>query len=228
MSQGTHYAVASASSTVEVDCTPTASIGSGASYCYVTYTAAAYPVTANLSGGIGLSTAKRLLVGQQLGATLSTGPLTQTSWNWSAIGAPFKNWVANDAKAIYTPLGSETNSQLVCNFAQPSTAVSVSCTAHLAIPAGATPSADLDVTASQVLSVEKPSAQLEVFIGSVTDLPNSTNPNTVALQQIYTYPSTGQASGISWFGTITTPPDFVASGNFGRWNWTQLIIGQRQ
>ena len=74
----------------------------------VEWSVSAYPVTVNLSGGIGLSTSKRLLVGQQLGATLSTGPLTQTSWDWSVSGgSPFKNWTADASNATYTPLRSK-------------------------------------------------------------------------------------------------------------------------
>jgi len=229
MSQGTLYAVANSSSTVEVDCTPTASIGSGASYCDVTYSAAIYPVTVNLGGGIGPSTAKRLLVGQQLGATLGAGPLTQTSWNWSASGgAPFKNYVANDAKGVYTPLASETNSQLVCNLAQPTTGASVSCTAHLAVPTGASPAAGLDVTATQAFIVEKPSAMLDVFMGTVADLPTSINPTAVQLQKDYYSSLDGRANGIAWKGTITTPATYVFSGDYGTWNYTQLLNAARQ
>ena len=143
----------------------------------VSYTAAVYPLTVNLIGGIGPSTAKHLLIGQQLGATLSSGPLTQTSWSWGASGgSPFKNWVANYSSATYTPLGLETSNQLTCNFAQPSTMASVNCTAHLAVPSGASPSSGLDVTAAQSLIIEKPSTILDVRCGTVTDFTKLNEP----------------------------------------------------
>jgi len=224
--------------TVSVSCSPSAAYNMS---CYpafgsyaagaasISYTAAAYPVTVNLTGGIGLSTTKHLLIGQQLTATLSSGPLTQTSWSWGASGGePFKNYTASDSSATYTPLGYETGSQLICYFSQPSSSASVSCTAHLAVPTGSSPASGLDVTATQSLTIEKPSAVLDVSCGSVTDLPTATNPTGVQLQQIYTYPQSGSAEGISWSGTITTPAAYVTSGNYGSWNWTQLITAQRQ
>ena len=98
----------------------------------------------------------------------------------------------------------------------------------MAVPSGASPADGLDVTGSQTFTIEKPSAQLDIYMGTVTDLPTSTNPNAVALQQIYTDPPTGNAYGISWYGTITTPAKYASSGDYGSWNWTQLITAQRQ
>jgi hypothetical protein len=168
-----------------------------------------------------------LLIGQQFSATLGT-PLTPTSWNWTVNGgSPFKNWVASDSSAVYTPLGSETGYSLVCYFAKPDS-VTVSCAAHLAVPSGASPSGGLDVTATQTLTTEKPSAQLDITIGTVTNLPSLTNPTDVQLQQVYSYPPSGDAHGITWRGTITTPAAYVTSGDYGSWNWTQLMTASRQ
>lgn len=65
-------------------------------------------------------------------------------------------------------------------------------------------------------------------IGNVTDLPTSTNPNAVALEQFYRYPPDGDAYGLTWKGTITTPSDYVTAGDYGYWNWTQLMTAFRQ
>jgi len=186
------------------------------------------PITLSPTGGIGPNSAKSLLIGQQFGASLNSGSLTQTSWNWTVSGgSPFKNSVASDASAVYTPLGSETGSTLTCYFAKPGTAT-VNCAAHLALPAGSVPAGGLDVTVTQTITVEKPSALLDVAIGTVTDLPSSTNPTDVQLQQVYRYPPDGYAYGITWRGTITTPSAYVTSGAYGSWNWTQLMTASRQ
>ena len=228
----TRYTVHTGGPTIALTCSPYAQIAvaSGtAFYTSVSYSANVYPLTVNLTGGIGSSTAKHILIGQQLTATLSTGPLTPTTYSWGVSGGvAFKNYTANNSNAVYTPLGYETGSQLVTYFCQPTTAATVSCLIHLAVPAGASPASGIDVTPTQTLTVEKPSALLDVAIGSVTDLPTSTNPNGVQLQQFYTYPQSGNAEGISWNGTLTTPAAYVTAGNYGSWNWTQLITAQRQ
>ena len=222
--------------TLTVSCSPEAdaqAAGSGAPYsssnsgASVVYSASISPFIILPTGGIGPSDARKLLIGQQFSATLGS-PLTPTSWNWTVSGgSPFKNWAASDNSAVYTPLGPETGYSLVCNFAKPDS-VSVSCAAHLAVPSDASPSGGLDVTATQTLTTVKPSAQLSIICGIVTDLPTSTNPTNVQLQQYYRYPPDGNAYGIAWYGLITTPAAYVTSGDYGSWNWTQLITASRQ
>lgn len=86
------------------------------------------------------------------------------------------------------------------------------------------------MTATRKLATDKPSTVLDVYIGSVTDLPTSTNPTTVQLQQTYFPSISADADGIEWRGTITTPAQYVPSANpdYGKWNWTQLITASRQ
>ena len=237
VSSATSYTVKySPGSSFSVSCKPTGSCtgqagtnGSVDGEIELSCGASAYPITINLSGGIGSNTAKHLLIGQQLTATLTTWPLAPTSYYWGISGGvAFKNYTADDSSGVYTPLGYETDSQLVTYFCQPTTMATVSCLVHLAVPAGASPASGLDVTPTQTLTVEKPSALLDVAIGSVTDLPTSTNPIGVQLQQFYMYPQSGNAEGISWNGTLTTPAAYVTDGDYGSWNWTQLITAQRQ
>jgi hypothetical protein len=196
-----------------------------------TASATAYPITLNLSGGIGSSTAKRLLIGQQFTATLSTGPLTQSAWNWTVSGgSPFKNYQASDASAVYTPLGSEISNSLVCYFAKPTTSATVSCAAHLDVPAGASPTGGLDVTVTQKLTVDKPNSTGHMWIGHPTDLPTSSNPSEVELQRFYFPTNNVQARGVEWQMSVTTltPYAAAASGDWGSWNWTQLVTPGRQ
>jgi hypothetical protein len=190
------------------------------------------PITLSPSGGIGPNSAKSLLIGQQFGGSVNSGTLSQTSWNWTVSGgSPFLDYVAADGGAVYTPFTPPTGATMGCYFAKPTTSVTVSCAAHLALPSGAFPAAGLDVTVKRTLTIEKPSDQLNIVIGSVNaepGLPFGTPPTFVELEQ---YPQTTpspNACGIQFQGTITTPAAYVLSNDYGQWNWTQLVTTSRQ
>ena len=197
---------------------------------YVGYTATATPAL-TLTGGIGSTWNKSLLIGQQLSATLNTAGLQANPCNWTVSGgSPFANYnqVAGNNNATYTPLGSLTGTSMNCYFASPTTAATVTCTAHLVVPANASPSAGLNISLSPSLTIEKPSNSLNIVIGSVNPEPGYPSPPTfVELEQYPQSQPSGSACGLQFFGTITTPAAYVASGDYGLWNWTQIIKASR-
>ena len=227
---GTSFSITPACSPSITATSKTTDGGCGAT---ISYSATAAYVL-NLSGGIGPTTAKSLLIGQLLTASLSTGALTQSGWNWTVSGgSPFKDYVATNSGAVYTPFSPRTTASMNCYFAKPDTPT-VSCTAHLAVPPGTFPTAGLTVTTTQTLTTVKPNASLSIIIGSVNTEPGyPSNPTFVQLQRFpQTQPvnddETTYASGITFSGTITTPSAYVLGSDYGSWNWTQLMTASRQ
>ncbi|MES2461422.1 MAG: hypothetical protein V4671_12635, partial [Armatimonadota bacterium] len=107
-------------------------------------------------------------------------------------------------------------------FKKPEDSAAINCSAHLAVPAGATPAGGLDVTTTAECRVVKPSNSLGAVIGSVQGQP-SFNPTVMKLYGVTFVDWFGESygpAGIIWVGNVTTPGEF---GFGGGWNYTQLL-----
>ena len=213
----------------------------------VSYKVEVFTVDIALSGGIVTNDTHRYLIGQQVGATLNTGELQQTTWNWNVGGGEaFKNWTANQNTATYTQLGSETSSSLVCHFKVPGEG-SITCSAHLAVPAGAIPAAGFDVSVSKKCTVKEPDF-IELLVYTHQNANQYPGPGTILLPGYPTNgvglyggpppttmafrglsnPYGGTSLGIIWHGKVTTSNDLPNPwGGYGGWNFVQEVQGNR-
>ncbi len=201
----------------------------------LSYSASAQPLEVTLSGGIGPKNGKRYLIGQHVGASLSTGGLTGGTFNWSVSnGDPFGNYTADQTIGHFTAAWPTTTNPTGFYFKTPvisSTSglpipVTVSCSAHLNVPAGALPAAGLDVAQNRACTAEPPSsATFSVLTGSVSLQPTPpSSPNIIRFGGKDDLPVTDR--GIIWTGSVVTPPDFTVLGASG-WNWVQLVTASR-
>jgi len=200
----------------------------------LSYSASAQPLEVTLSGGIGPKNGKRYLIGQHVGASLSTGGLTGGTFNWSVSnGDPFGNYTADQTIGHFTaawptttnPTGFYFKTPVISSTTSQPTPVTVTCSAHLNVPAGALPAAGLDVAQNRTCTAEPPaSATLGAAIGSVSL--QGTPPNLIGLGGV-TDPTWFPGDvGIAWEGSVTTPPAFTASGT-GNWTFVQLVTASR-
>ncbi len=202
--------------------------GSGDGENGVGYKASAEPLEVVLSGGIaGTLGRRKYLIGQHVGATLSTGGLTATSYDWSVSGGePFKSYSANEEEAHFTPFWGDTTSSIGFYFKRPDFNLgpsTVTCTAHLVVPPDAIPAGGFDVTESRDCGVEKPFNSLKAYIGTTQAVP-LTDPSSIALQGAQVSDGTPLYQGIAWIGEVTTPTEF---GTDGGWNYTQTVAAHR-
>lgn len=116
------------------------------------------------------------------------------------------------------------------NFKRPDDLASVSCTTHLAVPAGALPAAGFDVTVTRNCKSQRPdSVTLGVWIGTTTPLPAGGPYDYVRLQDAVLPGGVLVEPGMVFECSVTTPEDFMnAFGGWGEWNWTQLVIPGRK
>lgn len=222
---GTHYTVQSGGPTVTLTCNPSSSADgdtpSSDWTCGVRYSVSVYPITIDISGGIGPTSTKHFMIGQGVSASLNKSGLPdfQTdTYNWSVSGGnPFDNYVASNSSASYYPLFSihlNGGPSMSCYFAKPDTAT-FTCQANLA---------GQSVTVTRDIILEKPSAELSVDIGNV-----ESKGSYVQLIRNEAGAGGGNAVGIQWTGQVLTPSGFSdGNGDLGQWNWTQLITQQRK
>ena len=241
VSQGTRYKIkADPGTSFTVTCSPSISVSGTGSVNPpanagvagdVRYKATALPLEVVLSGGIGPQTDKRFLIGQQVSATVATGGLQATSFDWSVSdGEPFKDYSvyyspnATASHTTFETLGAENGSQLAFYFRKAlfsGAQSTVSCDVHLAVPVGAQPSEGFDVTLERDCLVDKPSNTLAVQTGTTQGFPSPANPQAM---RFYGGTYQGHVSGVLWAGTVTTP---VIYGSGGGWNYTQLVTTGR-
>lgn len=246
-SSGTRYKIQENPGTsFTVKCSPQAKVSgtgvvgppdiNGSGNAFVKYKAKASALEVILSGGIGPNHDKQFLIGQKVGATLSTGGLTADAYNWSIGGGdPFKNWTASystqppQSQGQFTQIGAETNSTLSFYFKKPDdiNPATVSCAIHLVVPTGSLPTAGLNVTPSRECTVRKPNFTFSVSLGYVHLTPTgSVSPDGIKLGGLpsptgTTYPND---MGITYSAQVTTPSDFMSAMNaIGGWNFVQLV-----
>ena len=238
-SSGTRYKIQEGPGTsFTVKCSPQAKVAGtgvvgppdvyGSGNAFVKYKATASALEVILNGGIGPKDNKKFLIGQHVGATVSTGGLTANSYNWSIGGGePFKNWTASQTQGHFTALGAETNSTLGFYFKKPEPVAPaiVSCATHLVVPSGSLPVAGLNATPSRECTVTHPDFTMEVRMGDVHMFGTSPNGLGLKLGGLSNSTYNGEV-GIVYNSTVTTPPEFTASG-IGGWNFVQLITPGR-
>jgi len=244
-SSGTRYnIVENPGASFTVHCTPDALVSgtgvvgppsdSGGGRSYVSYNASAEPLEVVLSGGIGTKNSKRYLIGQHVGASLSTGGLIGDTFSWSVSGGePFGDYTADQTTghfdgawpATANPTGFYFKKPVVSSTSGLPIPVTVTCSAHLNVPAGALPAAGLDVATDRQCTAEPPAtATLGAAIGSVSLI--GTPPNLIGLGGV-TDPTLFPGDvGITWEGSVATPSDFTASGT-GSWTFVQLVTASR-
>ena len=168
-SQGVRYQIkTNPGESFDLHCSPSASLGAGTtSYGYgsasVRYKADASPLDLILSGGKGTQKDKHYLIGQLCTASVVTGGLPATNFNWSMTGGdPFSSWTANLNNGKFNPLDltQAHGSSLSCYFKKQDTATAT-CTFDLAIPFGALPFGGFpSLTVTKQATIDKPNLQL--------------------------------------------------------------------
>ncbi len=216
--------------------------GSGFSMVYFDLSANIWPETLQFTGGIGPGTAyggQQYLIGQLLGAYLQTGlgiPGSELqvvapnwySWSPPSGGAPFANFTTNptpqdasgSAASNYVPLTALSSGTLSCYFAQPGT-VSITVTYTFDFPDGVFP-----VTLSGQVGVIPPAMSVTTNMGTTGLMGGDMSGDSVGLYNAAypaDIPGLPQACGIYWFGTVTTPPEFVTANETGFWSVAQLF-----
>lgn len=263
-SQGTRYQIKqNPGASFTITCSPSASVSgtgavgppvvTGSGSASVLYSASAAPLEVILSGGIGEKNSKKYLIGQRVGANLVTGGLTPNSFSfrWSVSGGePFKNYTpifsstAPDSTSAtfdeFAKDGNATTNPTGFYFKKPpgtglSGTATVSCSAHLDVPAGAKPENGFDVTQSRPCTVDAPINELTAQIGTVQGViaygtPAPPDQNPVGMQlwgATYTNDSGAiRKAGIVWTGKVITPVGYGTSGSPG-WNFTQTVKPSR-
>ena len=217
MSTGTKYAVANSSSTVAVSCTPTASIGSGSSYCYVIYTATVYPVTVNLNGALADGNhLLNMLVGQQCEGILNAGPCVLSNFQWTVPGVTFDHFYVSSNQAQGYPVFIDTSEWAKANpfwHWSSSGSYSVSATAQASINGQSLGS----VSAQKNITVVTPPQVVVSTPGSASFF-ETTNGEVTGIQA---GPSGG--AGIDISATVTTPNPFAQFGYYGSYYYIQLF-----
>ena len=221
------------------------------------YGAEAIPVDIASTGGIITGGVQRYLIGQQVGATLTTGGLTQSGWRWDVAGGEaFGGWTATQATTTYNSFYNDRSQTLTCYFKYPdSGGARVDCFAHLAVPAGELPAAGLDVSVSKDCEVFGPaSIILNAYIvrnagqypgpeviyqpgypangvglyGANSTLVGGGTPTEMAFAGLNYAPYYTPSIGILWYGRVNT---VIASpnpwGGYGGWNYVQTVKGNR-
>lgn len=219
---GTLYQIKPGGQTITINCSPEAENDAGNDgEAFVHYWANVSPLEVVLSGGIGYSSSKHYLIGQQCHATLDPGGLTPSNYNWMATGGDvFKSWTADQTNGVLSGLGTETGDSLDCYFKKPDTGY-VTCTVDLAVPSGAKPSGGFPGTqVTQTCSIDPPSASFSAYIGGVSF--DDSN-NAIGLTGLT--PPTGFEQygtvGITWPCDANTPSAYLSAGQ-GNWNYVQL------
>ncbi len=203
--------------------------GSGNGLGFLSYSATAQPLEVVLSGGIGTKNSKKYLIGQHVTATLSTGGLTADSLSWFVMGgSPFKDWTAYQDEGRFTAFVPETTNPIGFYFKKPDSGPTVTCYAHLAVPAGARPANGFVVAADRQCGVVPPaSATFDVSMGSVSLRNPPPQPtNSIGFGGLRSPEYGDQDVGIVWKCQILTPAAFTQQGP-GGWNFIQLISMDR-
>lgn len=217
-----HYSiVADPSHILEVECTPSAS-GAAAGGASVWYTASASPLDVKLTGG---RDGLQFLVGQKCTAQIESS-LTTTSHQWSVIGGqPFKTFevnhqpnVSSNGNRVALSSSDTVQEKLYVYFATDSETISITCSAHLSVPAGAKPSTGFDVNITRTTASFLPEVtESSVTAGSVV----LTDPHLHAGARASL--SGNSNLGIKWSSKVATPEDFVVGTDRGGWHWVQII-----
>ncbi len=185
----------------------------------VNYSVAAFSCRIRLLGVLNPVTDKRLLIGQQLRATVDLGGLPatgQTQYTWDITGgAPFASYTASTLLATYTGWQSYTETTGVTNaFFRLPDDIQITCNVQTATPA-------LAFQLSEDLASESPKKfHKAASMGQMTLMPNSTSPVEFKLFGA-TY------AGLNPWGMfydywVETPS--VYGLDVGLWAFVQLVI----
>jgi hypothetical protein len=237
-SSGTRYRVVAGAATLVITCTPAATATSAIfASAVVRYTADVYPVLVYPSGTNlrGDMYHPSILIGAGATAALHTGPLTQTAWAWSVSGGDaFSAYYTVPAdsstptSSVREPLAPTDSDTLHFYFGkwEGGRDGTVSCQAHVAMPAGTHPSGGLDVFGQVPILIDKPSSTASVYMGTVQI---AFIPNTQQRALMLWGATDGTlTSGTIWHATVTTPAEeYGDEGNPGGWNYTQLWTPHR-
>ena len=181
------------------------------------YAVSAWPITLDISGGVGTTDPIQFMIGQNVAASVNKHGLPDfpsDTYSWSVDGGnPFDYYYTYTSNGTYYPLFSlqdNSDSSMSCYFAEYGTAT-FTCTMNLA---------GQSIVLTRGVSTQKPSATLAVEIGTVhIDL----------AQMLLTNVADGSGYvGIKWTGNIETPSAFDSGSDVGEWNWTQLVTPGRQ
>ena len=179
----------------------------------VSYSASASPVTINLTGAKQDSSGKwDILVGQGCSASLAGIPsnCTTSGWQWNVGGTTFQSWSGSTNASSYVdgpgPLTNPTAHWYWHDSGNGTkTTETISCTATVTPSAGQ--GSPFTVTAQKKVNVYVPAWTATgtggyMQVNAHVSLPGQQN------GQVYFYagPNNGQAGGMNWDATVTTPP----------------------
>jgi hypothetical protein len=233
VSSGTRYSVKPGGATVSVTCTPSATASSPIyASASVWYTANISPVVVTLVGELvqGPEWHPKTLIGSGVTAGMSNFfGLVSTSRTWGIDGGnPFADYYTQAADSstpdtgVPVPFTDYTSPTPHWYFGKATfeNDAAITCSAHLAVPAPASPQGGIDVVGQVTCSVKKPSADVDRVLGTVQFVYDGQDP--VGFRP-WGAQWGGQTAGIIWPAQVTTPPEYVVAGNGGVWNYTQLV-----
>ena len=193
----------------------------------VAYEVEVHEVRISLSGVNDPVNDKRLMIGQQLTATVTYGGTVPTSgsdtYSWSfSDGDPFANYSASNSTATLTEWASANATATTCYFATP--ALDIQVAADVTLPAEG-----LSFTVENELSSIEPSFSIQPYLGTAEFVSgtfpsftiNAMNPSEMAL---WSSSYNSQTAGMWYVGSVDTPSDFETPAH-GDWNWTQVMKG---
>lgn len=246
VSQGTRYQIKQdPGESFTITCSPGASVsGTGAvgppeltgnGHTEMRYSASAQPLQVVLSGGIGPQSNKRYLIGQRISATVETGGLTATSYDWQEGEASFESYTTSNTSGVLKYLDRPILSSNVAWYvSEPVPDNSAECQVHLAVPPGAKPAAGLDADLIRDYTVQAPEFDLHADIGSVQGISQPYNGIGLAggTPGSFYVPPYLQDEGIYYWGDVTTPDEHVPvafdyTPIYGDWGFTQLGVIKR-
>lgn len=214
-------------------CTPSAAIAStGNRNVQVVYSAELVPleIVFEDSDGIGEAWERRYLIGQQCLATISSPiEVTDHVWEVHESVAPFEDWIADADEAEWFPLTNVEGESLSVRFAKPSgsppaAAELLFCDVRLVAPTGSKFDGDDSTTVSRELTVDKPTASLSAYIGTVQLTDDGVPANQM---QLWGGVWDGDTAGIWIVGSAVDPEGYEEREPSG-WNFVQTVTPHRR
>lgn len=188
------------------------------------------PVRINLIGVKNPLNDKRLLIGQQLKATLDFGPefspgINPVTYTYTvSAGNPFRNFTATQSETTYVPFipAASQSPILEIFFAKKEAYATITCSVSIPNMSIAF-NTNVNVIPEAPLVIEN-QADFGEFQYTDANAPNSINPIWFRLFGALITGSGGPwVMGIGEVVSVTTPPQHVYNSNYGSYGWSQTF-----
>lgn len=188
----------------------------------IDYTVTAYPVNLTVSGVLAGQETNRILIGQELTATMSTGGFdpgeSEIAYSWNVSGGdPFESFTYTQSATTFVDWNDPVNQLAAVDFfyAEPNSST-VTCVFEV-------PELDIYAVADEFVEVEEPITTLvHAVIGEFQYIPNATNPTAFSLYGA-SIPEVSGVSGLIELYWVETPEDYWIGAMKGQYAWVQTM-----